>query len=158
MHIYVYHICIYIYETWLVHMCDMTHSYLRHDASICATWRIHMCDMTHSYVWHDAFICDMTHSYWSNTFDAKWHFTKKINPKKNSAKLVTILCVFSTAWYANSLITHIKILSESCHTYECIVSHVRMRHVSYTNESCHIYKTHLEINIRFEMREQPIFK
>jgi len=61
----------FICATWRIHMCDMTHSYLRHDTFICATWRIHMCDMTHSYLRHDAFICatwhvhmcDMTHSY-----------------------------------------------------------------------------------------------
>ena len=46
----------FICVTWRIHMCDMTHSYLWHDAFICVTWLIHMCDMTHSYVWHDAFI------------------------------------------------------------------------------------------------------
>ena len=35
-------------------MCDMTHSYVRHDSFICVTWLIHVCDMTHSYVWHDS--------------------------------------------------------------------------------------------------------
>jgi len=43
--------------TWLIHMCDMTHSYVRHDSFICATWLIHMCDMTLSHVRHDLFIC-----------------------------------------------------------------------------------------------------
>jgi len=38
--------------TWLIYMCDMTHSYVWHDSFICVTWRIHMCDMTNSYVWH----------------------------------------------------------------------------------------------------------
>jgi len=47
----------FICVTWLVHMCDMTHSYVWHDAFICVTWLIHMCDMTHSYVWRDSFIC-----------------------------------------------------------------------------------------------------
>jgi len=28
-----------------------------HVPFICVTWLIHMCDMTHSYVWHDSFIC-----------------------------------------------------------------------------------------------------
>jgi len=65
-------------------MCDMPHSYLRHDSFICMPWLLHittgvqggsqksrgfaqfhsqvflwliyMCDMTHSYVWHDSFI------------------------------------------------------------------------------------------------------
>jgi len=60
--------------TWLVQMCDMTHSYLRHDSSIgltliCVSSLIHMCDMTHSYARHDSCICAtwlcdmMTHSY-----------------------------------------------------------------------------------------------
>jgi len=63
--------------TWLIHMCDMTHSYVWHDSFICVTWLIHMCDITYSYVWHDSFICvtwlihmcDMTHSYvWHDPF------------------------------------------------------------------------------------------
>ena len=28
------------------------------DRGSCVTWLIHMCDMTHSYVWHDSFICE----------------------------------------------------------------------------------------------------
>ena len=43
--------------TWLIHMCDMAHSYVYHDSFMCVTRLIHMCDMTHSYVWHDSFIC-----------------------------------------------------------------------------------------------------
>jgi len=38
----------FICVIWLIHMCDMTHSYVRHDAFICVTWLIHTCDMTHS--------------------------------------------------------------------------------------------------------------
>jgi len=38
--------------TWLIHMCDMTHSYV---------WHIHMCDMPRSYVWHDWFVCVTWH-------------------------------------------------------------------------------------------------
>jgi len=32
-----------------------------YDSFMCAVWLIHMCDMTHSYVWHDSFIWDTTH-------------------------------------------------------------------------------------------------
>jgi len=60
-----------IYVTWLIHIWDMTHSYVGHDSFICGTWLIHMWDMTHSYVGHDSFICetwlihmcDMTHPH-----------------------------------------------------------------------------------------------
>jgi len=54
---------------WLIHMCDVTHSYVWHDSLVCVTWPIHMCDMTHSHVCHNSCICvtwlihmcDMTH-------------------------------------------------------------------------------------------------
>jgi len=82
----VWHVCV----TWLVHMCDMTHSYVWHDSFMCVTWLIHVCNMTHSCapydiqprVWHVCVtwlvhmcvmtrscvtwlvhMCDMTHSY-----------------------------------------------------------------------------------------------
>ena len=45
---------------WRIPLRSMTHSYVWHDACIRDTWLIHMCEMTHLYVWHDAFICDMT--------------------------------------------------------------------------------------------------
>jgi len=44
----------FIFVTWLIHMCGMTHSYVWHDSFICVTWLIHTGDMTHSYVWHDS--------------------------------------------------------------------------------------------------------
>jgi len=37
--------------TWLMHVCDMTHSCVWHDSFMCVTWLIHVCDMTHSCVW-----------------------------------------------------------------------------------------------------------
>jgi len=64
----------------LIHMCDMTHSYVWHDSFTCVTWLIHMCDMTRTWAlrgqgrcWgacrHASFIRDMTHSYvWHDSF------------------------------------------------------------------------------------------
>jgi len=61
------------YETWRIHVCDMSYSCVRHDGVICVTWRSHTCDMTHSCLWYAAFmcvtwlnivrihVCDMTH-------------------------------------------------------------------------------------------------
>jgi len=47
----------FVCTTWLIYMCDMTHSSVWHDSFICVTWLIHLCDMTHSYARHDWFIC-----------------------------------------------------------------------------------------------------
>ena len=60
----------YICVTWLIHMCEMTHSYVWHDWFIRVTWLTHVCDMTHLYGCHDWFIrvtwlihkCGMTDS------------------------------------------------------------------------------------------------
>jgi len=49
--------------TWLLHMCDMTHSYVRHDTSIYATWHNHMCDIAHSFVIQLICTRDMTPWY-----------------------------------------------------------------------------------------------
>jgi len=74
--------------TWLIHMCDVTHSHVRQETFIIETWHIShtsarpcsvaaLCDMTQSYVRHDLFLCvtwlnpmcDMTHSYvWHDPF------------------------------------------------------------------------------------------
>jgi len=67
--------------TWLIHVCDMTHSCVWRYSFKCVTWLIHVCDMTHSCMWHDSFmfatwlvrtgfrlkaldqVCGMTHSW-----------------------------------------------------------------------------------------------
>jgi len=55
--------------TCLIHVGDMTHSYLCHLTSspplMCSTWLIHMCDMTHSdSVACLVYMCDVTHLIW----------------------------------------------------------------------------------------------
>jgi len=66
----------FICMTWLVHMCDMKHSYVRHDSFICVPWLVFLCVtclicvcyVTHSYVMYQGFLtwhihkCDMTRS------------------------------------------------------------------------------------------------
>jgi len=52
--------------SWLIHMCNVTHSdgpwfvthsYVQRDSFGCVTWIIRMGDKTHSDVWHDSFLC-----------------------------------------------------------------------------------------------------
>ena len=39
-------------------LCDMPHSYVRHDTYTCPCDMTHrLCDMTHSYVRHDTYSC-----------------------------------------------------------------------------------------------------
>jgi len=98
--------------TWPIHMCNMTHSHVWHDSSICATWHIHMCDMTHSYLfhcdtagkegparrrvhlWHDAFIC-VIHSYESHdssTCMPLWYSSK-------TSAAATTMSAHVRAWF-----------------------------------------------------------
>jgi len=42
---------------WLIHMDDMTYSYVWQDSSIWNPWRALMCPVTDSYGWHEWFIC-----------------------------------------------------------------------------------------------------
>ena len=44
-----------------VHMCDMTYSFVWHDAFMCVTWRFHVCAMASSYVWCDSLISVWRH-------------------------------------------------------------------------------------------------
>ena len=79
--IYMY-MCVYVYSIWhpqyqmlrvwhdsficvtcLMHMCDVTHTYVGHNVYPCITWRyirvaclIHLCDMT-------LHLCDLTHTH-----------------------------------------------------------------------------------------------
>jgi len=63
--------CPAFYETWLIHTCDLTHSYVRHDTFIRATWLIALCITRRDsliFVTWLVYKCDMTHcSAWYQT-------------------------------------------------------------------------------------------
>jgi len=66
----------FICVSWLIRMCDMSHSFVWHDSFICVTELIRLRKTTHSYMWHGAlqvwhepfisvtwlfYMCDMEH-------------------------------------------------------------------------------------------------
>ena len=113
--IYCNEIC-FKYVTWLIHMCDMTHSHtwIRHsihytacrtiycnevclctwhNSFICATWLIHMSDMTHSYVRHDAFLRIVVQPV-SEQMTRNSRRNAKRNPHRNQETIVPGLFSF----------------------------------------------------------------
>jgi len=118
-------ICTSPHVTWLIHscarthyMCDMIHSYVRHDSFMCVTWLwlIHMCAMTH-------YRCDTTRPHISH--DSSIYLT---------CCLIHILIMLQWAaewrnsWVCKSLMWHDSFtsvtrricISDTVHTY---VSH-----------------------------------
>jgi len=94
---FIYMCLIHIYVSWLIHMCDVTHSYVYLDSFIYSTWFIHvwhdspmhglwliyMCVLTNflygrrdSRIGHSAevvLVCAVTHSYmWALTHSRVW--------------------------------------------------------------------------------------
>ena len=57
----------------LIHVCDMTHSYVWHNAFMCVTWLVRVRDMTHFEmncwnVWHNIIVCAMWHIHMHDSF------------------------------------------------------------------------------------------
>jgi len=152
----------FICATWLIHMCDMTHSCVWHDSLIWVTWLIHMCDMTHSYVWHDSFIgvtgrihmCDMTHSYLfhDSSMCVAWrlhmcditHSYSKKDPFTCVAWLIRthdiLQCIAVCGSVLQCIATggslsylHVTHVIESRHTHEWVMSHVYLSHITQAN-------------------------
>ena len=78
-------ICItrFMCVTWLIHMCDMTHSYVRHDAFICVTWLIHMCAT-------ESCICYELNNPWSTSHN-KFQRITRIS-RTRSVKMIGRTC------------------------------------------------------------------
>jgi len=152
------HICV----TWLLHICDMTpsfvkkassslnksrHTYLWHDFYICVTWLLHTCDMTPSFVerasssTNDS--CHVTHLR-DMTSSLGWH-------------VVTCHCHvrdMTTPLWWRVIATHVTWLLHMCdmsssHTWQnslmrqksVVINDWVMSHISVTRHVTHIYDT-----------------
>ena len=58
----------------IIHMCDMAYSYVWHDSFTHVTWLIHVCDVTHSYVTTLIHMCDVTNLYLTWLIHTRHHW------------------------------------------------------------------------------------
>jgi len=96
--------------TWLINMCDMTHSYV---------WRHSFSDLVIFMYWHDSFenMCDMTHSYMRhNSFICG----TQLYVGHSSFIIISHIWI---SWFSNIGMTH------SIHM--CDMTHSYMRHNSF---------------------------
>jgi len=137
---------IYVYgwdETWLIHMWDMTHSYVAHNsfrlvvsyvvASTCMNemryykWRVTAVRHTHERIMSHIWMSHVTHMNEScPTYE--WvmrHIWMRHVPHMNELRPM------SHIW-----MSHVPHMNESCATYECVMSHIWMSYVRLLDESC----------------------
>jgi len=153
-HILMSHVCLCVWydpsicATWLIFMCDMTHSYVRHDSFLCflcATWLIFMCHTTHSYVRHDSFMCAtwlirmcaMTHSYVRHTSFICATLTH-LYVRHDSficATWIIFMCVMT-----HSYARHDSCICATWRIHTCDMTHPYVRHDSFICATWLIHK------------------
>jgi len=121
------HTCICVYYS-SIHMCDMTHSRLRHDSFTCmahdsfksVTRLIHVCRDSLIHVSWLIHICDLTHPFTRVT----WLIHSHVGQDSSAPTTLLIhLCH----------VTHTRV---SCHTYICIFSHPTYLHLGCQRVLC----------------------
>jgi len=125
-------ICVYIYT----YMCSMTQPKQRgfHSHHKCASWLIHMCDTTHSYMWHDSFIwvtwlTYQCHTVWCRAQSIHMHIhiyiytyvcvfhdsiTRNRQSKRRSFHLIIIISVQDDAFICVTWLIH---MCDKTHSY-----------------------------------------
>ena len=108
-----------------MHVCDMTHSYVRHNSFICVTWLTHMCDMTR------------------HTFCSSWVPATTRIPVSITAPSIVSKC----SCEEKKLMSHLQLShicrDEICYTYKWGTSHIWMSHVTHKWGTSHIWVGHV---------------
>jgi len=152
--------------TWLIHLCDTTHSSVWHDSTFCVTWLIYLCDMPHSSLWHDSFIsvtwlnhlCDRTLSYvWHDAhMNKSWHAYEWVMSHtwmSRAHQSVWHDSIIFVPWLIHLCdmtfihVTSLVYMNESWHKYEWVMAHLWMSHGTLMNESCHTHEWVVSIHL-----------
>jgi len=134
----------FICVTWLIHMCDMTHSYVWHDSFICVTWLMHMTHnsfMSHvSHDSHDTWMRDMNESYhtWTShvSYDAHSYASHGYMSSTQTRVTSDTICVYVCITVC-MCVSHILCLTferNAClHTYRVpdTICHIHTEYVTY---------------------------
>jgi len=152
-YLYVWHdsflpVTLRIYIVDMIHMCDMTPSYVTWatgqrtpqlhctrpwgswlDSRARMTWLIHVCDMTHSYAFHDAFICVTWLVYMCDTTPSYMHWATYINYTAQSLEVRDMTQLY--VWHHSFIYAH-KQPGQHISELHCIESWSE-RHDSYTH-------------------------
>ena len=103
----------FTWATWLIRMCDMTHSYVWHDSSTCATWLIHICDMTHPHRRHDSFVCATVHTR-ARQFAHNHMWQKSCALRKYVTTLIMAILSELSVTYIRSALDSVRWIALQC--------------------------------------------
>jgi len=165
----------HVTHTWLIHMCDMTHSYMWHDSFICATiwyiWRSH--HGTHrnasSHIWMRDVICMNASCHTCSRQADRCEYPKSWQAMGMAYEDTWVMShvwiyISTRTWISH--VTHEWVMSHICmshvacihkaYTYEWVKSHMWMSHVTHVNESrhtcecvtSHVWMTHRLVELR----------
>jgi len=121
----------FVCVTWLIRMCDMTHSYVCHDSLL-----YHTCAMTHYWRWNAhtmrSVMNESWHTYEWVTSHIRMSHDTHMNESCHTYHVECYEWVMSHIWMSRG--TH---MNESWHTYEWGMSQIWMRPITRMNKSCY---------------------
>ena len=152
--------------TWLIHMCDLTHSHSCIDARMAQSWNqiqtLKECLCCHIYCAHccspmfgTVTVSRAVSNRESRYPDTQTHVTHMYGSRQRHVWVMSHTCVrhvthMNESWHsyewvmghtrmAHEWMNHSLRMYESCHKHVRVMSHTWMSHVTHMYESCHTH-------------------